>query len=170
MKAFKKSLGNPWTYLTGAVILALLNILLLALTGRAWKITSGFLYAGAGILEWIGFNPREWYYFTVYKVDAPQSFFMNRYTVLNLSVILGALIASLMTSEFKWKRIKSKKQLIFGFFGGIIMGFGSRLSFGCNIGAYFSAIPSFSLHGWIYLIFLFLGAYIGSKVLMKYLL
>ena len=30
------------------------------------------------------------------------------------------------------------------------MGYGTRLSFGCNVGAYFSAIPSFSLHGWIF--------------------
>lgn len=169
-KPLKKSLEKPWPYLKGAIILAVLNMLLLVVTGRAWKITTGFLYMGAGVLEFFGLDPRSWYYFSVYQNDAPASFFMNRYTAINVSIIVGAAIASLMTSEFKWKKIKTKKQLVFGFMGGILMGFGTRLSFGCNIGSYFSAIPSFSLHGWVYAVFMFIGAYIGSKVLMKYLL
>ena len=170
MRAVKESLKKPWPYIWGAVLLAVLNILLLVVTGRAWKITTGFLYLGAGIFEFFGGDPRTWYYFSVYQNDAPASFFLNRYTALNASVILGAVIAALMTSEFKWKRIKSKKQLFFGFAGGILMGFGTRLSFGCNIGSYFSAIPSFSLHGWVYALFMFAGAFIGSKILMHYLL
>ena len=32
------------------------------------------------------------------------------------------------------------------------MGYGARLSFGCNIGAYFSGIASTSLHGWLWLL------------------
>lgn len=170
MRTIKESLEKPWPYVTGAVLLAVFNIILLAVTGRAWKITTGFLYMGAGVLEFFGLNPRDWYYFSVYQNDPPMSFFLNRYTAINVSVILGAVIASLMTSEFKWKKIKSRKQLIFGFFGGILMGFGTRLSFGCNIGSYFSAIPSLSFHGWLYALFMFIGAYFGSKILMKYLL
>ncbi|MFW5647507.1 MAG: YeeE/YedE thiosulfate transporter family protein [Candidatus Alkaliphilus sp. MAG34] len=50
------------------------------------------------------------------------------------------------------------------------MGYGTRLSFGCNIGAYFSAIPSLSLHGWVFGTFMFVGAWIGSKILFKYIL
>lgn len=170
MKAVKHSLEKPWSYVTGGIILALLNFLLLIITGRPWKITSGFLYWGAGILEFFNFNPRAWYYFSVYGNEAPVSFFLNRYTVINLGVILGAVIAALMSTEFKFKPIKSNKQLAFGLLGGILMGFGSRLSFGCNIGSFFSAIPAFSLHGWIYAVFMFVGAYIGSKILLKYLL
>ncbi|MGI9155085.1 MAG: YeeE/YedE thiosulfate transporter family protein [Marmoricola sp.] len=29
------------------------------------------------------------------------------------------------------------------------MGYGARIAFGCNIGAYFDGITSFSLHGWL---------------------
>lgn len=170
MKVIKHSMEKPWSYISGGIILALLNFFLLISTGLPWKITSGFLYFGAGILEKLNFNPRAWYYFSVYGNDAPVSFFLNRYTVINISVILGALIAALLSTEFKFKPIKTKKQLVFGFIGGILMGFGSRLSFGCNIGSFFSAIPAFSFHGWLYAIFMFVGAYIGSKILLKYLL
>lgn len=161
---------EPWPYIYGGILLAVLNIILFATTGKPWKITTGFLYWGAGIIETIGMNPRDWYYFKVYGNNAPESFFMNKYTIINLATIMGAYIAALSTSEFKWKKVKNSKQLVFGLLGGVLMGFGSRLSFGCNIGSYFSAIPSFSLHGWLYGIFMFFGAYIGSKLLLKYLI
>lgn len=50
------------------------------------------------------------------------------------------------------------------------MGYGARIAFGCNIGAFFSGVASMSLHGWIYVVFIFLGAWIGSKLLVKYLM
>ena len=30
------------------------------------------------------------------------------------------------------------------------MGYGARIAFGCNIGAYFGGIASFCLHGWLW--------------------
>lgn len=170
MEAWKRRLKGQWTYLAGALILAALNILLFARTGKPWKVTTGFLYWGAGFLEWLGADPRAWAYFQAPGQAAPASFFWNSYTVSNVAIVLGAALAALMNSEFKWKRIKNRKQLAFGLLGGILMGFGTRLSYGCNIGSYFSAIPSFSLHGWVYAVSMFAGAYIGSKLLMKYLI
>jgi uncharacterized membrane protein YedE/YeeE len=41
------------------------------------------------------------------------------------------------------------------------MGYGARLAFGCNIGAYFSGIASGSLHGWLWLGAALLGTYAG---------
>ena len=38
------------------------------------------------------------------------------------------------------------------------MGYGARLSFGCNIGALFSGIATGSLHGWLW----FAAAFVGS--------
>jgi len=49
-----------------------------------------------------------------------------------------------------------------------LMGYGARLTAGCNIGALFSGISSLSLSGWVYAVFLFLGAFIGSKLLVKF--
>ena len=48
------------------------------------------------------------------------------------------------------------------------MGYGARLAGGCNIGALFSGIASLSLSGWVFAIFLFIGAFFGSKLLAKY--
>jgi uncharacterized membrane protein YedE/YeeE len=48
------------------------------------------------------------------------------------------------------------------------MGYGARIAFGCNIGALFSGIASLSLSGWVFAAFMFVGAIIGSKLLVKY--
>ncbi|MBM7615174.1 YeeE/YedE thiosulfate transporter family protein [Alkaliphilus hydrothermalis] len=173
MKIYNKIFKNPWSYRTGAVMLATLNILLFYKTGRMWRVTNGIVSIGAYILEKIGLEPSKWYYFTTYKnidIKTGETFLSNPYILLNLAIILGALISVLLASEFKWKKIKSKKQFGFALLGGIMMGYGTRLSFGCNIGGYFSAIPSFSLHGWVFALFMFVGAWVGSKILVKFLL
>jgi uncharacterized membrane protein YedE/YeeE len=45
--------------------------------------------------------------------------------------------------------------------GGLLLGYGARLAFGCNVGAYFSGIASTSLHGWVWLAGALLGTPIG---------
>lgn len=99
-----------------------------------------------------------------------MSFFTNQGSLMNLGVIVGALLASLAASQFKIKKIKSVSQVIAAISGGLLMGYGARIAFGCNIGALFSGLASSSLHGWIYMVFMFAGAWIGSKLLVKYFL
>ncbi|SET10091.1 hypothetical protein SAMN05660297_01405 [Natronincola peptidivorans] len=172
MKLYDEIFKKPWPYWVGGIILAVLNVILLCTTDSLWKITSGFVYWGALGLEKLGYDSANWYYFSVYDngLNEGETFLNNNYTVINIAVIVGALLAVLWANEFKWKRIKNRKQFFFALTGGILMGYGARLSFGCNIGAYFSAIPSFSLHGWIFAAFMFVGAWIGSKILFKYIL
>lgn len=172
LKGYERIFKKPWPYWLGGSLLALLNISLLALTGSSWRITSGFFYWGAYMLEKIGLRPREWHYFLVYSngPKAGEGLLNNDASILNLAVIVGSLLAVLLSSEFKFKPLKNKKQAFFALGGGLVMGYATRISFGCNIGAYFSAIPSFSLHGWVFGAFMFLGAWIGCKLLYKYLL
>ena len=86
----------------------------------------------------------------------------------NFGIIAGALLAALLASQFKFKKIKSLKQVVAATLGGLLMGYGARLAGGCNIGALFSAIGSMSLSGWVFAFFLFIGAFIGSKLLARF--
>lgn len=167
-----KLLKKPWPYWVGGVILAFLNLLLLFTTGSAWKISTSFLYLGAGLLDKIGFKTSDWHYFNAYgnQLKLGETYFNNSLIVMAIAMIFGSLISVLFASEFKFKKIKNKKQIVVALIGGILMGYGTRLSFGCNIGAYFSAIPSLSLHGWVFGVFMFVGAWAGSKILFKYIL
>ncbi len=45
--------------------------------------------------------------------------------------------------------------------GGLAMGYGARLAFGCNVGAYFSGIASGSLHGWLWMAAALAGTALG---------
>jgi hypothetical protein len=54
--------------------------------------------------------------------------------------------------------------LLAAILGGLLMGYGARLAFGCNIGAFFSGVASFSLHGWLWIVFALLGTWIGVKL------
>jgi hypothetical protein len=47
------------------------------------------------------------------------------------------------------------------------MGYGARLAYGCNIGAYLGGIVSGSLHGWLWLVFGFAGSLVGTRIRLK---
>jgi hypothetical protein len=168
---YKKFLKDPWPYTVGAVILGLLNIGMISAVGKAWGVTSPFATWGAWIYQTIGGQPEKWFYFQQ-KGNALAlngSFLNDLHSVSNIGIIIGALLATLLASQFKIKMIKSWKQVVAAVLGGLLMGYGARIGFGCNIGALFSGVSSMSLHGWIYWVFIFVGAWIGSKLLVKYL-
>jgi len=45
--------------------------------------------------------------------------------------------------------------------GGLLLGYGSRIAFGCNIGAFFSGVASTSLHGWVWIAAAIPGTVVG---------
>jgi len=45
-----------------------------------------------------------------------------------------------------------------------VLGYTSRLAFGCNIGAFFSGISTGSLHGWVWFIAAFAGSWLGIRL------
>ncbi|MGB7605042.1 MAG: YeeE/YedE thiosulfate transporter family protein, partial [Lutisporaceae bacterium] len=120
----------------------------------------------------IGGNVDKWNYFSSEGAQATLNagFLNDPGSIRNVGIIAGALLATLMASQFKFKKIKSYKQVIAAMVGGLLMGYGARIGFGCNIGALYSGIASLSVSGWVFGIFIFLGAIVGSKLLVKYLM
>lgn len=168
----KKWLKAAWPYLTGAVLLSLFQIVTLATTGNPWGVSGVFANWGAWVFEAFGGSVDKWYYFASDGAQATleKGFLNDPGTWRNIGVIVGALFAVLLASQFKIKKIKSKKQIFAAIIGGTMMGYGARLAYGCNIGALYSGIASLSLSGWVFGLALFAGAVIGSKILVKYLM
>ena len=48
--------------------------------------------------------------------------------------------------------------------GGLLLGYGARIAYGCNIGAYFGGIGSTSMHGWLWFVAAFMGSSLGTKL------
>ena len=161
---------NPFTYITGAVLLSVLQIALLAYSGNPWGVSGTFANWGAWLYQLVGGNVEKWFYFSTAGAQATLNagFLNHTGTMLNIGIIFGALVATLLASQFKFKKIKSIKQVLAAVLGGLLMGYGARLAGGCNIGALFSGIASLSLSGWVFAAFLLVGAWIGSKMLAKF--
>jgi uncharacterized membrane protein YedE/YeeE len=51
-----------------------------------------------------------------------------------------------------------------GLVAGLLMGYSSRLAFGCNVGAMISGISTGSLHGWIWVALAFCGTLFGIRI------
>lgn len=167
---YKQIFKNPFTYVTGAVLLSILQIALFASSGSPWGVSGIFANWGAWLYRLVGGNVDKWYYFSSEGAQATLNAGIMNHPASwqNFGIIAGALVAALLASQFKFKKIKSLKQVVAATLGGLLMGYGARLAGGCNIGALFSAISSMSVSGWVFAFFLFIGAFIGSKLLAKF--
>jgi len=167
---YLKLLKNPITYVTAAVLLSLFQIVTLAVSQEPWGVSGVFANWGAWLYQAVGGNVDKWYYFasTGAQNTLNGGFLNHAGSWRNLGIIFGALAATLLASGFKIKKIKSKKQVFAASIGGLLMGYGARIAYGCNIGALFSGIASLSLSGWVFAVGMFLGAVVGSKLLVKF--
>lgn len=169
-KTYKTLLKEPLTYVAGAVLLSIFQIAHLSIFDSGWGVTGTFANWGAWIYNALGGDAGSWSYFASEGAQKTLStgFMNDGGSIRNLGIIVGAFIAVLFASQFKFKKIKSFKQVIAAILGGLLMGYGARLAGGCNIGALFTSIASLSLSGWIFGLFLLGGAFIGSKLLARY--
>jgi uncharacterized protein len=85
-------------------------------------------------------------------------------SVMNLGIVLGALLAALLAGKFAPVWRISRPSLAAAVIGGLLLGYGARVAYGCNIGAYFSGIASGSLHGWLWLPAAFAGNMLGTSL------
>lgn len=154
---WKKVVRGSWPLFAAAIILAILNALTLVIRGNPWGITSAFALWGGKALMAVGVDVTSWGYFAGENgVALTQTVLADSTSVMNFGIILGAFIAATAQGTFKPKKIKpgiAGASIV----GGLLMGYGARLAFGCNIGAYFGGIASFSLHGWVWMVMAMLG-------------
>ncbi len=167
--SYKKFIIKPWSLIVGAIVIAILNIIIFKINGKPWGVNAPITYWGAWIYKTLGAHPENWSYFQGSKGGILAKGFSNHSgSIMNIGIILGAMLAALLSSQFRIRKIDSKKDVLAAIVGGLLMGYGATIAFGCNIGTLFSGIASMSLHGWQYLIFVFLGAWAGTKLLIKF--
>jgi uncharacterized protein len=163
-RGWKRIIRGSWPLWTAAVLLAVLNSLTLFFSGKPWGITSAFVLWGSKILQATGIDVASWSYWSGANEQAlKESVLAHTTSIMDFGIIFGALFSAAISGTFKLQKITPKVAAA-SLIGGIIMGYGARLAFGCNIGAYFSGIASFSLHGWVWAVFALLGSYVGVKL------
>ena len=162
----RRFLRGPWPLVWGAIALALLNYSTLALAGRPWGITSAFALWGAKVASGLGVDVASWAFWQVpanaKALAAPV--WEDITSVMDIGIMLGALLAAGLAGRFAPSLKIPPRSLLAAVIGGLLLGYGSRLAYGCNIGAYFSGIASGSLHGWVWLVAAFIGNSVGVRL------
>ena len=153
---------GPWEYWVGAVVLAILNIIVLLVRQRPWGITTNIEEWSMWLAGQIGLYRDQ--------VLSLKELFLTDGTYLNLGLILGAFWATVVASQARFRPLKNKKFAISALLGGILMGYGARIAHGCNIGLVLNGIASSSLAGWIFTLAVLVGAWVGAKLLLRFLL
>ena len=157
---------GPWSLVGGAVSLALLNSLTVVLAGRPWGVTRGFTLWAAKLATLLGWNPNTSPLWSQGPLAASlqASLFADVTSVMNLGIVLGAALAAALAGRLSVRTPPSAAAWLAALLGGLMMGYGAWLAFGCNVGAYFSGIASTSLHGWLWIGFALLGTAVGVRL------
>ena len=153
-------LRGPWPLVGAGLVLAGLNVTVLLVAGHPWSITYGFGLWGAKIAQAVGIDVASW---TFWQAPAQaqalsSSVLADTVSVLDFGLVLGAAAAAAIAGKFAPKAKLPLGSLLAAIVGGLLMGYGARLSFGCNIGALFSGVATGSLHGWLWFVMAFIGS------------
>lgn len=170
---YERFFVKPWSLTMTALVIAGLFGVLFAFSKTGWGASTVY---------------GQWFGTLLYKLGVPLTALMS-YTgfteatatayfttglfqsagyMQNVGIILGAIVGLLLAGKFTTTftaglKIKPLEIALFAA-GGLLLGFGTRLSLGCNVGALYSPVASFSLAGWIYFFFLFAGGYLGNMI------
>jgi uncharacterized protein len=152
---------GSWPLWAAAILLAVLNAVTLTVKGEPWGITSAFALWGSKAAQAMGIDVASWGYWSGERAAAlHSSVFADATSVMDFGLVLGALLASSIGGVFTLSKLNGRLA-VGSIIGGLLMGYGARLAYGCNIGAYFAGIASFSLHGWVWMILALAGSVVG---------
>ncbi|MCK7610318.1 YeeE/YedE family protein [Acinetobacter portensis] len=165
-QGWKRFIRGPWPLIWGGIILTLLNFATLALAGRPWGVTSALAVWAAKSASFVGVDVASWAYWQQpgNAKALAESLWFDITSMMNFGIMIGALFAASLAGKFAPNFNIPKRSLVAAIVGGLLLGYGARLAYGCNIGAYFSGIASGSLHGWLWLVFAFIGNSVGVKL------
>ncbi|CAM3674878.1 selenium metabolism membrane protein YedE/FdhT [Marinicrinis lubricantis] len=151
-----------WNPYAAIGLAGLLSAIYFAITGTVWAVTGEFTRLGGHVLELFGADISDWDYFQLVPMDG--STFSRTDGWIVWGMFIGALIMILLSNNFKIRVPRQKRRYVQGFIGGIIAGFGARLALGCNLAAFFTGVPQFSFHSWIFMIATAVGTWGGVKI------
>jgi uncharacterized membrane protein YedE/YeeE len=165
-KGWRTALRGPWPLLAGGLALAVLNFLTLIVAGHPWSITWGFTLWGAKVAALLGWDPAASAFWSGgFQQRALQaSVLADTVSVMDIGIVLGALCAAALAGRFAPVLGGSGRTFLAAVIGGLAMGYGARIAFGCNIGAFFSGVASTSLHGWLWIAAALPGMWFGVRL------
>ena len=152
-------------WLIGAVLLAMLAALNLLLAGQPWGVVYGFGLWAAKVANATGTVELAQNWFWSQPGNAQrlgETVFLDITSITNIGILGGALWVS--ANKPGQAQALSGTQWLVALVAGLLLGYSSRLAFGCNVGAMLSGISTGSVHGWIWVPLAFAGTLVGLRV------
>ena len=134
---------------------------------RGTVFDPGYWYVTTQEAQWVGWvmqklgwdNTDNIFFGYINGIPNPA---LNPADWMSLALIGGAAVMALLNNEFKFKR--PQRDLIkWALIGGALMGIGSRLGLGCNVGGFFVRVANGDPAGWLFGLGMIGGAFIGVK-------
>lgn len=157
----------PPRLLAAAVLLALLAILNLVIAGQSWGVVYGLGLWGAKLAQAGGMDLAASAFWSgpAHAERLQQSILTDVTSLTNIGLIVGAYLV------MRWRRqvdpqvanLQPASWLVI-VVAGLVLGYSSRIAFGCNVGAFFSGISTGSVHGWVWFAAAFTGSSLGIRL------
>lgn len=153
-------------YIIGGIAIGLLCVAVFFAGGHPWSVTFGYTLWGAKIATALGFdlsNAPFWQWAGP-KHALTESVLSDTSSLTDFGMLFGAMAAAAATKPFAATAWPPFKSILAAVVGGLLMGWGARLGFGCNIGAFVGGVASGSLHGWVWFAACLPGCLIGIRL------
>lgn len=161
MDFFKKTL-DPVIALSA---IAFLEIFLFLLIG-AWTVGGGeTMMTGLMAKAIMGDEINRIPFWTL--VFEPDPYYWKIY--ISLGMLFGAFVGAVASKEFYIRFPRRISEWVLLTIGGLLMGIGIRIAFVCNVSTFFGLTPELNLGGYIAIIGIVAGAWVGSLIYKKIL-
>jgi uncharacterized membrane protein YedE/YeeE len=156
----------PRNMIVGGVAIGLLCIFVFAAGGHPWSVTFGYTVWGAKAATALGFDLSHaaFWQWPGPKHALETSVLSDTSSLTDFGMLFGAMAAAAAAKPFAATAWPPAKSLLAAAVGGLLMGWGARLGFGCNIGAFVGGVASGSLHGWVWFLTALPGCLIGIRL------
>ncbi|HEY6859108.1 MAG TPA: YeeE/YedE family protein [Pseudolabrys sp.] len=153
-------------YVIGGGAIGLLCVAVFVAGGHPWSVTFGYTVWGAKAATALGFDLSHsaFWQWPGPKHALAESVLSDTSSLTDFGVLFGAMAAAAASKPFATAPWPPMKSLIAAAIGGLLMGWGARLGFGCNIGAFVGGVASGSLHGWVWFLAALPGCLIGIRL------
>ncbi len=163
----KSAVQMPARYLWAIAVLAGLAILHLIVAGQPWGVVYGLgLWVAKGVVAAGGdLSGSAFWAAPANAAQVEASLLTDITSLTDLGLIAGAALVAWWRAGLASPVGKlPARAWIAVIIAGLVLGYSSRLAFGCNIGAFFSGIGTGSAHGWVWFIAAFAGSWAGIRL------
>jgi hypothetical protein len=157
----------PARLIVAALLLAALAVANLAVSGQTWGVVYGLGLWGAKLAQGLGadLSGAAFWAAPANATRLEASILTDVTSLTDIGLILGAFLV------MRGRREPGAPSMALAWQGwlwvlvaGVVLGYSSRVAFGCNVGAFFSGISSGSLHGWVWFASAFAGSALGLRL------